>query len=68
MCLLLYKYVFLWYHFWHGRKETCFCLNISKWPEDLKQILIKRFVILSLEGMQKNGYASKTYNTLMFFT
>lgn len=49
-------------HFWHGRKGTCFCPNNSKWPEGLKRILIKRLVILSLGGMQKNGYASKTFN------
>lgn len=64
MCLFLYKYVFLWCYFWH-RKETCFLLNISKWPEDLKRILIKTFVILSLEGIQKNGYASKTHDMVM---
>lgn len=52
-----------------GMKEKKgFLVNISKWPEDGKQILIKRFVILSLEGIQKNGYASKTHSMLTFFT
>lgn len=37
-----------------GMKEKKrFLVNISKWPEDVKQILIKRFVIPSLEGIQK---------------
>lgn len=35
------------------KEKKRFLVNISKWPEDVKQILIKRFVIPSLEGIQK---------------
>ena len=43
-----------------GMKEKKrFLVNISKWPEDVKQILIKRFVIPSLEGIQKKWICLK---------